>query len=57
MAFRTNYRFQRTERDRAKQTKKEEKLKRRQDRGSAEPASDAPEDTDEQRPESDAAVR
>ena len=42
MVFKTNYRFQRTERDRAKQTKKEEKLKRRQDRGSAEPASDAP---------------
>ena len=54
MAFRTNYRFQRTERDRAKQTKKEEKLKRRQDR---EATFDAPEDADEQRPESDAAMR
>ena len=51
MAFRTNYRFQRTERDRAKQAKKEEKAKRRQDRGSAEPTSDAPEPMDEQRPE------
>jgi hypothetical protein len=51
MAVRTNYRFQRTERDRAKQAKKEEKLKRRQDRGSADPASDAPERMDERRPE------
>ena len=51
MAFRTNYRFQRTERDRAKQAKKEEKLKRRQDRGSAEPTSDTPEPMDEQRPD------
>lgn len=32
MAFRTNYRFQRTERDRAKAAKKEEKLKKRQER-------------------------
>ena len=32
MAFRTNYRFQRTERDRTKQAKKEEKAKKRQER-------------------------
>jgi reverse gyrase len=30
MAFRTNYRFERIERDRAKKAKKEEKLKKRQ---------------------------
>jgi hypothetical protein len=30
MAFRTNYRFERMERDRAKKAKKEEKLKKRQ---------------------------
>jgi len=49
MAFRTNYRFQRTERDRTKQAKKEEKLKRRQERGSEEPSPDAPEHLDEPR--------
>jgi hypothetical protein len=30
MAFRTNYRFERAERDRAKKAKKEQKLKKRQ---------------------------
>jgi hypothetical protein len=34
MAFRPNYRFDRRERDLAKQTKKEEKLRRRQERKS-----------------------
>ena len=32
MPFRTNYRFERAERDRAKRAKKEEKLKKRQER-------------------------
>ena len=32
MAFRPNYRFQRNERNLAKQTKKEEKLRRREER-------------------------
>jgi hypothetical protein len=50
MAFRTNYRFQRTERDRAKQAKKEEKLKRRQDRGTAEHEANAPEHPDDNPP-------
>lgn len=43
MAFRTNYRFQRTERDRTKQAKKEEKLKKRQQRGEVSPAPNSPE--------------
>jgi hypothetical protein len=34
MAFRPNYRFHRNERNFAKQTKKEEKLRRRQERKS-----------------------
>ena len=34
MAFKPNYRFERNERDRAKQAKKEEKLRRRQERKS-----------------------
>ena len=42
MAFRTNYSFERVERDRAKKAKKEEKLKKRQERGTESPASDAP---------------
>ena len=41
MAFRTNYRFERAERDRVKRAKKEEKLlKKRQDRGTASPEAD-----------------
>ena len=32
MAFRTNYRFERAERDRLKRAKKDEKLKRQQER-------------------------
>ena len=32
MAFRTNYRFERSERDRLKKAKKDEKLKRQQER-------------------------
>jgi hypothetical protein len=53
MAFRTNYRFQRTERDRAKQAKKEEKLKKRQERGGMSPAPDDPKEAVER--ETDAA--
>jgi hypothetical protein len=34
MVFKPNYRFERNERDRAKQAKKEEKLRRRQERKS-----------------------
>jgi len=34
MAFKPNYRFERNERNLAKQTKKEEKLRRRQERKS-----------------------
>jgi hypothetical protein len=33
MAFRTNYRFERVERDRVKKAKKEEKVRKRQERG------------------------
>jgi hypothetical protein len=42
MTFRTNYRFQRTERDRVKKAKKEEKLKRRQEHSAEPPAADSP---------------
>jgi len=35
VAFRTNYRFERLERDRLKQAKKDEKLKRQQERATA----------------------
>jgi hypothetical protein len=34
MAFRPNYRFERAERDRLKQARKDEKLKRQQERAS-----------------------
>jgi hypothetical protein len=48
MAFRANYRFQRTERDRTKQAKKEEKLKKRQERDAAPQAANTPEHPDSQ---------
>ncbi len=48
MAFRTNYRFQRTERDRTKQAKKEEKLKKRQERDAASQAAITSEHPDSQ---------
>jgi hypothetical protein len=48
MAFRTNYRFQRTERDRTKQAKKEEKLKKRQERDAASQAANPSEQPDTQ---------
>ena len=38
MVFKTNYRFGRAERDRIKKAKKEEKLKKRQERGAESPA-------------------
>lgn len=37
MAFRTNYRFERAERDRLKKAKKDEKLKRQQERAASRP--------------------
>jgi hypothetical protein len=43
MAFRTNHRFQRTERDRTKQAKKEEKAKERQGCSDASLGPDVPE--------------
>ena len=52
MAFRTNYRFQRTERDRTKQAKKEEKLRKRQERDAVPAATDTAEHPDDKpRPE------
>jgi hypothetical protein len=50
MAFRTNYRFERAERDRIKKTKKDEKLKRQQERTALHPAPDSSENPDENRP-------
>ena len=50
MAFRTNYRFERAERDRIKKAKKDEKLKRQQERGAPHPAADSPENPDEHTP-------
>ena len=47
MAFRTNYRLERAERDRMKKAKKEEKLKKRQERDTASPEGDALEHPDE----------
>jgi len=47
MAFRTNYRFERAERDRVKKAKKEEKLKKRQECRAVSPAANAPEHGDE----------
>jgi len=50
MAFRTNYRFERAERDRIKKAKKEEKLKRQQERAALLPAPDSAEKPDERTP-------
>ena len=50
MAFRTNYRLERAERDRIKKAKKEEKLKRQQERTALHPAPDFPENPDEDTP-------
>jgi hypothetical protein len=49
MAFRTNYRFERVERDRVKKAKKEEKVRKRQERGAV-PAPESSEHTDDQAP-------
>jgi len=50
MVFKTNYRFGRAERDRIKKAKKEEKLKRQQERASLHPAPDSPKNPDENTP-------
>jgi hypothetical protein len=42
MAFRTNYRFERSERQRLKQAKKDEKLRRQQERKAQRDDSDSP---------------
>jgi hypothetical protein len=42
MAFRTNYRFERSERQRLKQAKKDEKLRRQQERKAQRDDSDPP---------------
>jgi flagellar biosynthesis GTPase FlhF len=47
MARKPNYRFERAERNRAKEAKKEEKLKRQQERASARSADETPEPTSE----------
>jgi hypothetical protein len=50
MAFRTNYRLERAERDRIKKAKKDEKLKRQQERATLHPAPDSPENPDKPTP-------
>ena len=45
MAFRTNYRFERSERDRLKKAKKDEKLKRQQERAVSRQDNGLPEQT------------
>ena len=57
MAFRTNYRFERAERDRIKKAKKEEKLKRQQERAAVSPAADAPENPNEKTPADEQPLR
>jgi hypothetical protein len=42
MAFRTNYRFERAERDRVKAAKKEEKARRQQERAALPPEAEDP---------------
>jgi hypothetical protein len=49
MVFKTNYRFVRAERDRIKRAKKDEKLKRQQERA-AHAAPDSPKNLDENTP-------
>jgi hypothetical protein len=46
MAFRPNYRFERAERDRLKKAKKDDKLRRQQERASQRPDPDSTEATD-----------
>jgi hypothetical protein len=50
MAFRTNYRLERAERDRIKKAKKEEKLKRQQERAALHPVPDSPANPDKPTP-------
>ena len=50
MAFRTNYRFERAERDRIKKAKREEKLKRQQERAALHSAPDSRENPDDHTP-------
>jgi hypothetical protein len=47
LAFRTNYRFERAERDRLKKAKKDEKLKRQQERAELRRDSGTTEQTEE----------
>ena len=47
MAFRTNYRFERAERDRLKKARKDEKLKRQQERVGSRRDDDATDQTKE----------
>ena len=47
MAFRTNYRLERAERDRIKKAKKDEKVKRQQERAAPQPTPGSPENPDE----------
>ena len=47
MPFKPNYRYERAERDRAKKAKKEERLKRRQERVTPAPDETSPDRTDE----------
>jgi hypothetical protein len=47
VAFRTNYRFERSERDRLKKAKKEEKLKRQQERVASRPDTSSTQQTKE----------
>jgi hypothetical protein len=46
VAFRTNYRFERSERDRLKKAKKDEKLKRQQERVASRQDGDTTEQTE-----------
>ena len=48
MAFRTNYRFERAERDRLKKAKKDEKLKRQQERAESRHDSSSTDETRQQ---------
>jgi hypothetical protein len=53
MAFRPNYRFERAERDRLKKAKKDDKLRRQQERASQRPDTDSTEVANsEDKPES-----
>jgi hypothetical protein len=55
MAFRTNYRFERAERDRIKKDKKEEKLRRQQERAALHPAPNSSGNLEENTPPDESA--